>query len=337
MKQKFFLIVLALLCFYTLIPAKKSGVAEGIFRPKMMKVAHNTVYISDHYSISLFSTENFKLIKKIGRKGKGPGEFSVNPGITCIETGILTYIPFRISFYSPSGILEKELKYNDMPWDMAFLKGNYLSKISRFWVKKKFRTLSELLLLDNEFKKIKSFSILRIKSASRPNKKNRPLVVPLNKFQCHEGKIYLVKGDQSNFQIEVLDHRGSLLKIIRKDYNPIKIPDAYKIKKIEEHKNKPAIKKRWHILSKISVYTFPEYFPAIQDFRVRNGKIYVKSYRFKNESVEFFVLDLNGKLLGKYFLPDIVWRLYDIRNNLFFYLQENEDEDIWEIHSLKIQ
>ena len=76
---------------------------------------------------------------------------------------------------------------------------------------------------------------------------------------------------------------------------------------------------------------------ALRDFRVRDEKIYVKTFQPGKGGVEFLVFDLQGKLLSSSFLPDIKTELWDIRNNHFYYLNSNEDLEIWELHSIRIQ
>lgn len=174
--------------------------------------------------------------------------------------------------------------------------------------------------------------------AQQPKKKKKKLLIePVFKFQAFDGKIYVVSDSEGKFLIDVYDHNGTFLRKIKREYNRTKISDDYKKIKFDEFKNIPVIKQNWDRISKRMDISFLEYFPAIEGFRVRDGKIYVKTYKPGKDGLEFLVLDLQGKLLTSSFLPDIKIELWDIGNNHFYYLNSNEDQEMWELHSIKIQ
>ena len=79
----------------------------------------------------------------------------------------------------------------------------------------------------------------------------------------------------------------------------------------------------------------------IQDFIIADEKIYIKTYFKKNGKQEFLILNSNGELLNRVFLSDIKTEifspeLYCIKNNIFYYLKENEDTELYELHCEKI-
>jgi hypothetical protein len=120
-------------------------------------------------------------------------------------------------------------------------------------------------------------------------------------------------------------------------HEKIEIPESVKKEKHKDFINKPAIKKRLHIFKKLYEPVFPEHFPPIWDFRISDRKMYIKTYKTSGGKAEFIILDLNGKLLGKTYLPDIRGSFFDIFGNRFYFLQEDENEIYWELHSTKIQ
>lgn len=162
------------------------------------------------------------------------------------------------------------------------------------------------------------------------------LIQALHKFQAYNGKIFFANG-KKGFYFEVYDANGTSINVIRRDYEKIRIPDELKKQKIDKFKNIPSVKRTWPISGKRWKFVFPEFFPPVQDFRVVDDLIYVKTYKMVKEKVEFVILDLNGNLKGKCFLPNVENKLWDIRDHRFFFLVENEEDDVWELHAEDIK
>jgi hypothetical protein len=49
------------------------------------------------------------------------------------------------------------------------------------------------------------------------------------------------------------------------------------------------------------------------------------------------ILDLEGKSLGKVYLPDVKSRLFDIKNDWLYFLMEDEVAEVWELHKAEIK
>ena len=80
--------------------------------PTGIRVADGRVFIIEENSISIYSEENFRLIKKFGRRGEGPGEFKYPPFLIP-QAGRLLILNFdRYFLYSLEGELLEE---NKMP------------------------------------------------------------------------------------------------------------------------------------------------------------------------------------------------------------------------------
>ena len=85
-------------------------------------------------------------------------------------------------------------------------------------------------------------------------------------------------------------------------------------------------------------------FPPIRDILVKEGKIYVRTFITKDDKEKYHILDLKGKELKTVFLPKPMpasyitrlanrpVRFFDIANDRFYYIVENEDEEEWELH-----
>jgi hypothetical protein len=62
-------------CFSTIAFAEKLAVFPDLKRPRSIIIDHDRMYIPDCPEIYIYSLKDFKLIKKFGRAGAGPGEF----------------------------------------------------------------------------------------------------------------------------------------------------------------------------------------------------------------------------------------------------------------------
>jgi hypothetical protein len=85
---------------------------------------------------------------------------------------------------------------------------------------------------------------------------------------------------------------------------------------------------------------FPDYFPGIEDFQVTDNKIYVSTWKVENGGNEWFIFDLQGKLLKRLFVP-IAFLMplepypYTVKNDNLYQLIENENEQ-WELYANRI-
>lgn len=198
------------------------------------------------------------------------------------------------------------------------------------------KNLQTIGIYDKELRKIKLLSSKEKGIKQSGSKKVLQLAAPIFKFETWKNKIYLVDED-SDFHIKVFDANYDLTFHIKPRYNRIKVSDEYKQKRIEEFKNLPGVKKRWHYLKNKVEYSFPKYFPAIKDFLVADGKIFVNTYLENEGKEEYWILSLTGKLVKKVFLPKVKPRYRTIANGQFYYLFENEDDEQWELHDNKIK
>jgi hypothetical protein len=84
-------------------------------------------------------------------------------------------------------------------------------------------------------------------------------------------------------------------------------------------------------------------------FEIYNDKIYVSTFVRKDNKEKCIIMDLNGNIIGTSYLPITGQssfsassmgknnRFYGIAGNKFYYLKENEDEEVWELHAAEIK
>ena len=75
--MKRMLTILTIFFCVLILYAQKAAILSELLNPRYMIVDNHQVIISDYPNIYLYSLEDFKLKKKIGNKGEGPGEFYI--------------------------------------------------------------------------------------------------------------------------------------------------------------------------------------------------------------------------------------------------------------------
>jgi hypothetical protein len=86
---------------------------------------------------------------------------------------------------------------------------------------------------------------------------------------------------------------------------------------------------------------FPDYFPVIRDYRSSDDRLYIITYREKEEEKELFIVDFNVKLVKSTWLtideinPRELYP-YTIENGKLYQLVENPDSEEWELHIIEI-
>ncbi len=73
------------------------------------------------------------------------------------------------------------------------------------------------------------------------------------------------------------------------------------------------------------VFPDPEHFPPVQSMIIKDGKIYLKTFKKKGNEFEFIVLNLKGDEVKKLFLPDA--EIWTIDSNYYYWLDFNENEE----------
>ncbi len=359
------IVVLLVFFFYFLFsPLTASGAATGtmigspaeIIKPATIAVQGDYIYIAEKSAVHVYSRHPFKHLKQFGRKGEGPGEFKYTPLLTPYDDFLLINNWGKLMFYSPDGSLQKETKlpfnYFYLNFPLLPIEGNYAgfqmkvektgSKPTPMFVLKLYGPGLELV---KEFgKKISPYLPPPPPPGVKPAQKmDFPVISGTLDFAIAGDKIF-VADTNNGFFISVYDSTGSHLYDIEKEYKKIPVPGKFK----ENFMKKQQARENWEQLKSAYNYIFPKYYPAFSTFKVRDGKIYAATYEKENNNYKLVVMDLKGKELKSSFVFPInpqdraLWGFpllsteFDISNGHIYYLQENEDEETWELHAARI-
>ena len=351
--RNFLLVLLAIMILLaTLIHGEKIGVLTEILKPEGIEVTGQRLYVVEGASFFAYDLDNQTLIKKFGKKGEGPGELSTvltfPNNIRIVNDKIMTEGFNKIIFFSKDFKLLKELKKKEIfIHKITPIKENFVAvRMSA----EKNKIIFKLLLLDPEMNVIKEL----YKQESLDRKKEIIMIRDTIHFAVYKDKIYVEESDKG-FLIEVFDSKGNRLYEIKKNIAAPKITEKDKkaiFNNLTEDNLIAVIARReggWDKFAKAGTFTYPAVFPHIRDIKITDDKIYVSTFEQKDNKEKYMIMDLKGNIIGTSYMPVTGQssfsarsigkdnRFYGIAGNKFYYLVENEDEEMWELHSAEIK
>lgn len=324
-----------------LLMAKKVATLDGILAPYDIKIDEERIYITQQEEIYIYSLKDYRLIKKFGKKGEGPGEFKLSDDNTVFlllePKRLLINSVGRISYFSKSGEYLNERINNAGLWlqplgkNFVGIQRQYDSEGQRYRV---------VCVFNEKLEKIKE-AYKEVDGIQPRIKRIEAVTWPSGIFNAYDNKIFVADKYKT---MHVYDQKGQPLYKIKFDfYEQIKVTSGIKQKYIRYFKeDDPYWRLRWERLKDWFVY--PEYMPVVNGFLVSDQKIYVITHKTRGDKYEFLILDIKGKLLDTVFLPlnSDVNGVYNIspvfiKNSKLFQLVENEDEEEWELHATPIR
>jgi len=336
MRQK---LLFPLLFFLLLLPALHAAAQKVVALPNILNpydilVDKDYIYIIELATIHIFSLKDYSRVNTFGRKGEGPGEFKLDDDnsvtVCLLPDSLLINSVGRISYFSKDGTFIKEVPNHAGLWLKPL--GDYFVGM-RTWYDNKNTRFRTVCIFDSQLKKLKD--IYSEAHGIQPRRKT------IDAISWPSSWNYLTYGDKvfvmgKENKLLIFNKQGESISSIPLDYKPIKLTASKKEEYITFYKElDPYWRARWERLK--SWYVFPDYFPVARYFNIKNDKIYIMTYKEEKNQKEFLILDLQGKYLGKVFLPivsaDILGVMpFDFQGNHLYQIQENEDTENWELH-----
>lgn len=328
------IVLILVLMGATVLFAAKVATLDGLKRPFFIKADEGRFYITDGPTVSIYSLKDYSLIKKFGKEGEGPREFKLNNRnargvmIALTEDKIVVNSVGRLSFFSKDGkyLGEKQTAGSgsrfqpvgdDIYMGEGFGNENNINYSLRH-------------LYDSNFKR--GMEVYKRESFFQPRGALNPFYFLSPVVEIYKEKIFINGVDN---QVYVFDNTGKKLYTITFEHEKLKITDDYKKGVHGWYKTNPGAKRFYHLIK--DRLDFPEYFPGIRMFNVADGKVYILTYKKKDEKSKFVVMDVNGKPLKKLFVHfaerDLrTFAPYTIKNDKLYQLVETEDNEAWELH-----
>ncbi|MCP4214404.1 MAG: hypothetical protein GY765_07090 [bacterium] len=323
----FLFVFMFILCHPATAQTPSKVFLPDILVPKSLEVGDRYFYISHQKSILMYPLQNPQApIKTLGREGEGPKEFRGHPSVQILKDRLLVASVFKYIYFTGSGDFISEHK---APFLLKSLKKLGKNHMLTYYGESEKKVLNKMAVFDEKFKPLKTINSFDMSNV--PN--DLDLTSAKTLTRCYDGKLFYLDGSH-DFSIKVFDQNGNALYEINRRYEKIRVTEEQRKRLEEDFWNRPAVKKYRKHLKKLRL-TCSEHCPAIRNFLVADGKIYVKTSAVKPGKEEFVILDLKGNLLNRVFLPATAYRLFAVRSGIFYFLAENDEED-WEFHRVPI-
>lgn len=321
------------------------------------------IYVSDgiNQCIHLFSPKG-KFLRKIGRKGKAPGEFHYIWGIQITKGDTLIVydgVQYRITIYAPekfdNPIKTVKLPIIEKKPEIPGVIGNSFSGLSGLWVPlnnngvffiiyttpnsqndEKQKHYARLYKVDRQGKLIKKEPVIKIPDVERLKISSgsgfmvttMPFGrIPVIKFS-NDGIIYYAETD--DFKITSVDMNGK-----KKNEINYKIDRNFITDKLWQSE----LKKYSHLTLedlKRSKTPLPEYFPIFVDFTIdEKGNIWVAVNQKDYKSFKYYVFNRQGKLIDTVLVPNKT--VIKIINKNFAYGIRTDDWGIQSVVRYKVE
>lgn len=315
--------------------AKKIANLPEVLKPTYMAVVGDKIYIgTESCKIHIYSRENPTFIKSFLKQGEGPGEVTSLAGINGHKDYLLVEGGHNLLFFTPIGEYIKEQKQPPgISWTRPIGK-NYLARhyyTDRETLNRNFN----ICIIDEKLNLIKILEKNFIMIEGKV-KSGRKVLNPIRHVPVHRtfrDKIFIA-DNLKGFHITLYNDQGEVIRVIKKEYKKIPVSQEYKDEFIGKFKKLPG----WPEYKKRFEFKFPEYYSPISDFFVDANKIYPLLFTPDPDKKELWVMDFQGKILSKHLVPvSKYWGRRAVKDNIFYYLVDNEETEMIELHAQELK
>ncbi len=276
----------------------------------------DNIYVLDSRAcqIKVFD-KNGKYIRKIGRKGQGPGEMQF-PTMMDIVSGkeimVCDLRNNRISFYSLQGEVLKEVSKGTFFRLLTPIPDSNRNFIGSMRSQIREKIVDELMKFDSDFRLI--FTIDKLEYNDEPN-----VIYPFPPFILYtvmeDNKV--LWGNWLYSQLQIADEEGRVIRKIIKDYDPVIIPDEEKERDIKERFGEGGVPPNIKLI-------FPKYYPAFWHLSTDDeGRIFVQTFEKTEDGSNYYdIFDSEGRYIAK--VPSEV-RPQTWKKNKLYAIEEDED------------
>lgn len=342
------LFIIVLLMFFAVNMAAETKVLpmDEHVKPFRIRVDDQRIYIGEGPEIFIYSRDEFKLLHKFGKAGEGPQEFKLipefSPDFDVNSDMIVAFSIGKLSFFTKTGKFKKELKLTTGGGFQFYRAAGNKRLIGERVIRTKEKNLYVTVdFYDDQLKN--TGEIFRFKHPVQPGKKFSPIRrgIYIPNFFIYDGKIF-IGGALHSGTIHVFDIKGKFLYKIKPPLEKVPYTEADKRSYIEEVTANDEYRKYYERIK--HMHKYPDHFPMFQDFVVTGGRIYVQTFKRNKEDTqnEVFILDLEGKLIKRVWLPfdeymDYTPCPYMIHKNKLYQCVDDEDEGDWKLHITTIK
>ncbi len=343
MKMKVFLIIVLFISGFIQISLNAEKVAsfEEIAKPENFVFGNGYIYILENTTIFIYDQKTYKYIGKFGKEGEGPKEIKKNRfggplGVTPYKGNVIISSMAKVSFFTKDGKFIREQRVSAS--DNFFPFGdNYVCMGQAPKDDNKDLLVLSLFFADKNFKKGRV--LYKSDFQIGQNFKFEFPMVPF--YPVVQDDILFIIAGKDGFAVNKYDKEGKKTGKIFKDMKQVKLPAYYKTKTIKWFKTAPNYKNLWNFMKQR--ISFSSKYPQIYAMFSAKNRLYVLTNVIKGDKRECIVMDFNGKEIKRLFLyaPEIYGFDYkfitNLDSNYYYWLVEEEENELWELHREKVE
>ncbi len=308
-----------------------------ILKPGSIVIDKNRMFVTEKATIHIYDLNNFRLLKKIGQKGEGPGEFLGVIRIHIVSGKILVSSLGKVSYFYIDGRFIKDVrtvKNSGISGGFQPIDNGYIGTGTEMVKNEGFRTIN---IYNNSLEKVKEIYRSSIGSRFDSEKGEKKYFEKSFSFITLGSRIY-ISGDKG-FIVHAFDISGNRLFSIKRDYKRMKFTVKDKRNFLDYLKaNSPDYVYRKMYKSLI----FPEYYPAIFFIYADNSKLYIFTWKRCKGGLETFVFSPDGNFSGRkelplHFVNPVLFSPFTIHKNKIYQLVEDEENEIWKLKITEIR
>jgi hypothetical protein len=307
----------------------------------LVRAEHGKIYIKDKKDIAVYSFDTGRFLKRIGRPGQGPGEFTFLGSFCLVGDQLIAADIGKTLIFSADGEYLGQVIPPSRIMRFPYLPvGHHFIGVPLERKEDGTELPLTLIIYDQNGKTVKR--LLEVPDVLPPPPPRPGASLPAGKMKnlmvreyfdylVYDNKIF-VADSTKGLSISVFDETGNLLYEIRHPVDRIKVTKEYQEKIINNLTG---------IFRQNNQPIFPDYFPAFVAMKIDGGKIYVVTSARKGNFNEVIVMDLSGKILERsfrfpkeigYFVPNSFAQSFDVEQGKFVWVEYNEPAAQYELH-----
>ena len=301
--KKYVCIILAFVVPSHLFAQKRIALTD-LEKPHQIVVDSNDLYIFDEedYSLHVYTISPFALKLKVGQKGDGPYDFKYLPFVYVQPENLACTDFTKTIWFSKKGEVLKVKEY------VEFKDFDLNSEMLLFPVQGNFLRITADHGLDKRHVYLLDSGFKTIKELYEGSfvwQTGSPILYRTDTLTFKD--LIFISDTQKGFYFEIFDSKGNHVRTIDKSQDVDKIPDK----------------------------------PLMHQYCVSGDKIYVTTYKKKDDKTEMIVLDMQGSILKKIYLPMasiqpkrgvLRYDLYVVDQEKLYEVIKNGETGEWELH-----
>lgn len=311
--------------------AIKLGTLPLLSRPLYMVADQDYLYVVEQPArvhLCTFDGQSLAFQRILEIKGEGPGELQSICRLEIQPDHILIPGLHKLARFTRNGDFMDEVNLN-----MRLSRGEAITA-GKGWLVRNLDYRNDdvseqyLLLIPPDFSKPKVVGRQRLPREKNGFNPERPFM----KARVWRNRIYVLKS-HIRTTLEVYSLSGAELETIH-----LPLPSLEVDEKLESFLTKRLLtvsrssERAKRMLSRIR---FPRQIPALDWFTIQDGRLIARTYAFQANQVEFVIMDLEGRVQHRVFLPDTGRTSYGIRflffQDHYYWLEEDPDDDGWAV------